>query len=239
MEVLAIIGARSGSKSVKDKNIAVVGGKPLLGRIIETARASRHVKRVIVSTDSEKYAEVARDYGAETPFLRPAGLSHELSPEFEYVRHALRWLQENEGYVPDIAVRCMATVPLQRTEDIDGAVLLLAGDPTAESAVVVAEARQHPLKALKLIPGPHGDRLVGYFSESGRDVTPIARQNYAKAYYRANIIAFRPHVIERTQSLTGDEVRAYVIPQERGLDIDSACDLRVASFLANSGEAGK
>jgi CMP-N,N'-diacetyllegionaminic acid synthase len=239
MEVLAIIGARSGSKSVKDKNIALLGGKPLLGRIIETARASRHVSRVMVSTDSEKYAEVARDYGGETPFLRPAEFAHELSPEFEYVRHALRWLKEKEGYVPDIAVRCMASVPLQRTEDIDGAVLLLAGDPTAESAVVIAEARQHPLKALKLIPGPHGDRLVGYFSESGRDVTPIARQNYAKAYYRANIIAFRPQVIERTQSLTGDEVRAYVIPQERGLDIDTECDLRIASFLADSAEALK
>jgi CMP-N,N'-diacetyllegionaminic acid synthase len=239
MEVLAIIGARSGSKSVRDKNIALVGGKPLLGRIIETARASRLVNRVVVSTDSAKYAALARDYGAETPFLRPAELAQELSPEFEYVRHALRWLEEKEGYAPDIAVRCMATVPLQQADDIDGAILLLAGDPSAESAVVVAEARQHPLKALKIIAGPNGNRLVGYFSESGRDVTPIARQNYAKAYYRANVIAFRPHVIERTQSLTGDEVRAYVIPQERGLDIDSDCDLRVASFLANSGEAGK
>src|SRR6476620_5643877 len=136
MEVLAIIGARSGSKSVKDKNLALVGGKPLLGRIIETARASRHVNRIVVSTDSATYAAVAREYGAETPFLRPAELAQELSPEFEYVRHALRWLEEKEGYAPDIAVRCMATVPLQRTEDIDGAILLLAGDPSAESAVV-------------------------------------------------------------------------------------------------------
>jgi CMP-N,N'-diacetyllegionaminic acid synthase len=237
MEVLAIIGARSGSKSVKDKNIALVDGKPLLGRIIETARSSRNVDRVVVSTDSPEYAAVAREYHAETPFLRPVELAGELSPEFEYVRHALQWLEENEGYVPDIAVRCMATVPLQRTEDIEGVIRLLADDPSAESAVVVAEARQHPLKALKVIPGPRGDRLVGYFSESGRDVTPIARQNYARAYYRANIIAFRPQVIERTKSLTGDEVRAYVIPQERGLDIDSECDLRIASFLAASEKA--
>ena len=166
MEVLAIIGARSGSKSVKDKNIALVDGKPLLGRIIETARSSRNVNRVIVSTDSPEYAAVAREYHAETPFLRPAELAGELSPEFEYVRHALQWLEANEGYVPDIAVRCMATVPLQRTEDIEGVIRLLADDPSAESAVVVAEARQHPLKALKVIPGPRGDRLVGYFSES-------------------------------------------------------------------------
>ena len=163
MEVLAIIGARSGSKSVKDKNLALVGGKPLLGRIIETARASRHVNRVLVSTDSATYAAVAREYGAETPFLRPAELAQELSPEFEYVRHALRWLEEKEGYAPDIAVRCMATVPLQRTEDIDGAILLLAGDPSAESAVVVAEARQHPLKALKMIAGPEWKSAGGIF----------------------------------------------------------------------------
>src|SRR4029077_6868812 len=100
MEVLAIIGARSGSKSVKDKNIALVDGKPLLGRIIETARSSRNVNRVIVSTDSPEYAVVAREYHAETPFLRPAELAGELSPEFEYVRHALQWLEANEGYVP-------------------------------------------------------------------------------------------------------------------------------------------
>ena len=129
MEVLAIIGARSGSKSVKDKNIALVDGKPLLGRIIETARSSRNVNRVIVSTDSPEYAAVARDYHAETPFLRPAELAGELSPEFEYVRHALQWLEENEGYVPDIAVRCMATVPLQRTEDIEGAIRLARRRP--------------------------------------------------------------------------------------------------------------
>ena len=239
MEVLAIIGARSGSKSVKDKNIALVDGKPLLGRIIETARASRHVNRVIVSTDSAKYADVARDYGAESPFLRPADLAQSFrrsSAMFDIASDGSRRTKATFQIS-----QCVAWRPFHFNEPktLTALMLLLAGDPTAESAVVVAEARQHPLKALKLIPGPHGDRLVGYFSESGRDVTPIARQNYAKAYYRANIIAFRPRVIERTQSLTGDEVRAYVIPQERGLDIDSECDLRIASFLTDSAEALK
>ena len=203
MEVLAIIGARSGSKSVKDKNIALVGGKPLLGRIIETARASRHVNRVIVSTDSEDYAAVAREYHAETPFLRPAELAQELSPEFEYVRHALRWLEEHEGYVPDIAVRCMATVPLQRTEDIDGVILLLAGDPAAESAVVVAEARQHPLKALKMIrrpqrrsarriffgirPGRHSDRPA----KLCQGVLSRKHHRFSSARHRTHAIADR------------------------------------------------
>ena len=121
-EVLAIIGARLGSKSVRDKNIALVGGKPLLGRIIETARASRQVNRVVVSTDSEEYAAVAREYHAETPFLRPAELAQELSPNSNTFAMPCDGSSRRRAMLPDIAVRCMATVPLQRTEDIDGAI---------------------------------------------------------------------------------------------------------------------
>lgn len=230
--VLGLIGIRSGSIGVPDKNIRPLAGKPLVGWIIEKALRSKYISRVVVSTDSEKYAEVARCFGAETPFLRPPTMAESFSPEFEYVNHALTWLTENEDYCPDIVVRMMATVPLQTTDDLDRCIEKLISDPQAQSAVVIAEARQHPEKALTLVSdGAGGQYLQSYFGHSGREVTPKARQIYAKAYCRANVIAFRPSVISDTGSLTGDRVRHHLIPQERAIDIDSPIDFLVAELL--------
>ena len=240
LKILGIIGARSGSKGVPDKNIKPLEGVPLVGRIIEKAKQSKHINRVVVSTDSEEYATVARTFGADTPFLRPAEFATDKSPEVEYVKHALAWLEEHEGYVPDIAVRLMATVPLQSTEDIDACIDELLKDEEADSAVVIAEARQHPVKALKIIPdGAGGEKLVTYFTESGREVTPLARQNYEKAYFRANIIACRTPVIFNTDSMTGDTVRFHVIPQERAIDIDSETDFLILEALLKRRSAPK
>lgn len=231
-QILGIIGARSGSTGVPDKNIKPLGGVPLIGRIIRKARESRYLGRVLVSTDSRRYAEIARSFGADAPFLRPSHLAEDRSSEIEYVKHALAWLERNENYEPDIVVRMMATVPLQTTSDIDACIDVLLADPAADSAVVIAEARQHPEKALKLVDdGRGGKKLVTYFEDSGREVTPIARQSYENAYFRANIIACRRETITTTDSLTGDLVRYYVIPQERAIDIDTPMDFFVAEQL--------
>jgi CMP-N-acetylneuraminic acid synthetase len=172
------------------------------------------------------------ELGAEVPYLRPADLARDNSPEIDYVRHMLEWLEKHEGYRPDIVVRMMATVPLQAPEDIDAVVRILENDPLADSAVVVAEARQHPLKALKIVDdGEGGTKLVTYFTDSGREVTPIARQNYQPAYFRANVIACRTHVVFDTGSLTGDLVRYHIIPQERAVDIDNVVDFYIAEHL--------
>ena len=232
MNILGIIGASSGSKGVKDKNIRQLLGKPLLGRIIETSKKSKYINRVIVSTDSKHYVDIAREFGAEVPFLRPEGLSLDWSPEYDYVLHAVRWLKSNENYEPDIVIRLVATVPLQTTEDIDLCIEELMKDSSANSAVVISEARQHPLKALKLVDDKKGGHyLVSYFSESGREVTPIARQNCEKAYFRSNIIACRLDTIYNTGSLTGDIVRYHIIPQERAIDVDSEADYLIVETL--------
>ena len=104
LNILAIIPARSGSKSVKDKNIRIMNGKPMLAYSIENALQSGLVNRVIVSTDSPIYQEIACKFGAETPFLRPAEISADSSLDIEVFDHALRWLLDNEGYHADICV---------------------------------------------------------------------------------------------------------------------------------------
>ena len=232
-KILGIIGARSGSKGVPDKNIKLFNKEPLMGLIIKKAKKSKYLNRLIISTDSDKYAEVAKSYGAEVPCLRPVELSKDNSPEIDFVKHMLDYLKEKENYTPDIIVRMMITIPFQNTEDIDSIIDILIKDKKADSAVVISEARQHPLKALKIINETNNkQKLVTYFSESGVEVTPIARQNYEKAYFRGNIIACRESTIRRTNSLTGDIVRFHIIPQERAIDIDNEIDFLICEKLS-------
>lgn len=232
MKILGIVGIRSGSKGVPHKNIRPLGGKPLVGWILDAASRSKYMNRLVVSTDSTDYASVATMFGAEVPYLRPAALAADDSPEFEYVKHMVEWLDNNEGYRPDIVVRMMSTVPLQSTEDIDAVIHKLIDDPKADSAVVIAEARQHPEKALRIADdGEGGKKLVTYFTGSGREVTPLGRQKYEKVYFRANIIACRRRVIFDTNSLTGDLVRFHIIPQQRAVDIDNPIDFFVVEQL--------
>jgi len=231
MNVLAIIGARSGSKGVKDKNIKEIAGKPLISLIIKTALSSKYINRVIVSTDSELYAEIAKKYGAEVPFIRPSLISQDFSPEFKYINHGLNWLKTNEEYIPDIVVRLFPTVPFQKPEDIDSCIEKLLNNPKAESSVVISKGRQHPKKALKIIEDENGKRLVSFLSKSGMDVTPIARQNYEMAYFRSNVIVSKIDTIYNKKSLTGDYVEFFEIPEERSLDIDSEFDFLIAEKL--------
>lgn len=232
LKILGLIGARSGSKGLVDKNIRVLAGKPLMAWIIEVANKSKYVNRVIVSTDSEKYAAIARQYGAEVPHLRPSELAADDSTDFEYITYVLDWLKENENYQPDIVLRLLPTSPLQLSEDIDLCLEGLFKDSTADSAVVIAEAKQHPQKALKLVPdGQGGYYLKTYLTGSGYEVTPLLRQQHEPVYFRSNVVASRLKTIQELKSLTGDKVRCHIIPQERAIDIDSLNDFMLAEQL--------
>ena len=234
LNIMGIIGVRSGSKGVQDKNIKLLAGKPLVGWIINKAKSSTYINKLVVSTDSMHYKEIAESFGAEVPCIRPQSLSEDHSPELDYIKHMLEWLDKNENYTPDIIVRMMATTPLQTTEDIDHSIQKLIENQAADSVVVIAEARQHPLKALKIIQDENNEsKLVTYFSDSGREVTPIARQNYQKAYFRSNIITCRTETVKNTNSLTGDSVLYHIIDQHRGIDIDNLIDFDIAEHLIN------
>jgi CMP-N,N'-diacetyllegionaminic acid synthase len=233
MKAVGIIGVRSQSKAIPHKNIQPLCGVPLIGWIIDAAKSARLLDRVIVTTDSPEYAEIARRFGAEAPFLRPPEISHDKALEIEYLQHALRWLRENENYEADIAVRLQATCPLQLPEDIDACVQKLITDPQADSAMVVAEALQHPLKAIRLVrnPGDPEGCAVAYESGGTRELTPFNRQSAEKVYFRANIIATRSRVLLEDNSQTGDKVRCHIIPQERAVDINVPLDLEMAGVL--------
>src|SRR5437867_12897651 len=130
-EILALIPARGGSKGIPRKNIKVVAGKPLIAYSIEQALASRFITRTIVSTDDPEIAKVARDFGADVPFMRPSEFAQDLSPDIEVFRHALESLRKSERYVCELVVHLRPTGPVRRVELIDRAIETMLGDPEA------------------------------------------------------------------------------------------------------------
>ena len=111
--IIAIIPARSGSKSVKDKNIALLSGYPLIAYSIVAAKKSELIDRIIISTDSEEYQKIALQYGAEVPFLRPTEYSTDTSTDRDFLIHAMNWLEENERQAPEYWVHLRPTTPLR------------------------------------------------------------------------------------------------------------------------------
>jgi len=145
-EILAIVPARSGSKSVPHKNIKMFAGKPLMTHSIRQAIDSGVVSRVLLSTDSEEYAAIGRQHGAIAPFLRPAEISGDASTDFECFTHALHWLLEHEGKVPRIIVHVRPTCPNRRVGDIARAVRLLEEHPEWDSVRSVVSSPDTPFK---------------------------------------------------------------------------------------------
>ena len=231
---VAIIGVRSGSKGLPDKNIKLLGGRPLVHWIIEAASRTPEIDRVIVSTDSEHYAEIAQQAGAEAPFLRPAEISNDASTDYEYVKHCLEYLDESEGLKPNIAVRLMATVPFQRSQDISAIIRNCLVNNDVDSSVIVSEARQHPEKALAVVEDEvHKNRLVGYQCRSAVGVEPKPRQKYSQAYFRSNAIAFRTRNLDDYRSLTVNVIIPHVIASDYTVDIDTEIDFKFAEYLVN------
>ena len=122
----AIIPARSGSKSIKDKNLALLGGYPLIAYSIALAKITPGVDRVIVSTDSLEYAKIAEKYGAEVPFLRPKELSQDTSTDYDFMSHAVNWYNDNTNDNPEFWIHLRPTTPLREIDVIEKAMVLIA-----------------------------------------------------------------------------------------------------------------
>jgi len=231
MEILGIVGARSGSKGLPGKNIRPFLGRPLLSHAIGIARSCKHVTRVVLSTDSEEYAAIGRSAGADTPFLRPAEHATDASIELGYITHALEWLDANEGYRPDLVVRICPTAPLIRPTDVDRCIELLMEDPGADSSIIMTPGREHPRKIVKI--APDGIHVVSYMTDRGVDVAPSNRQSYAAPFNRQSLpVVSRRGTILSQRSQTGESVRFHIVPNDTALDIDTDDDFRLAEQMA-------
>lgn len=222
--VLAAVLARGGSKGVPRKNIRLLAGKPLIAYAIQAARSSSWIDRVIVSTDDAEIADVARQYGAEVPFMRPAELARDDSPEWLAWQHAIRELESGNGI--DVFVSVPPTSPMRAVEDIDACIrMLLATD--ADIVVTVKHAQRNPYFNMVTLDDTGAARLV---MEPPRHL--FVRQDAPTVYDMTTVAyAARPAFVLGRGGIFEGRVRAVVVPDERALDIDSELDFRFAEFL--------
>lgn len=233
-EVLAIIPARGGSKSIPRKNIRSLAGYPLIAYSIAAGYAADTVTRLIVSTDDEEIASVARDFRAEVPFIRPEHLAQDTTPDLPVFQHALSWLEEREDYRPDIVVQLRPTSPFRKTIHIDQAVLMLLDHPEADSVRTVCTPFQNPFKMWKIMP----DGLMRPLLDQGiPEAYNLPRQALPEVYWQTGYVdaAWGDTILEKG-SMTGQAVLPLVIGSEEWIDIDSQDDWHRAELLLESGE---
>ncbi len=228
MNVVAFIFARGGSKGLPGKNIRNLAGRPLIAWSIEHALAVKRIERIIVSTDSEEIASVARDFGAEVPFLRPKELARDDSPEWLAWQHALSFLQETDGSLPSAMISIPPTAPLRLPYDLENC-LNEFEKGGVDVVITVSDAHRSPwFNMVKR----NQDGSVGLVMDAPRS---IARRQDAPEVFDMATVAYvaRPDfVLERTGIFSG-KVGAVKVPVERAIDIDTIIDFELAEFLVS------
>ena len=227
-KILGLITARGGSKSIPKKNIVPLLGKPLITYAIETAKGSKLLTRYIVSTDNEEIARVCRAHGAEVPFMRPAELATDTATSMQVAQHALAWV---ENKVPDTlfdyVMILQPTSPLRTVEDIDEAIRI-AVDHDADSVMSMYELTDFSPEKIKKV---NQESLViePYFKAEGKE--SAQRQMLPRAYKRNCAIYLTRAELIKQGDLFGTRSFAYIMPEDRSLDINKPFDLELAEFL--------
>jgi len=228
--VVALVPARSGSKGIKNKNLRVLQGKSLLDWSIRAGRETQGVSRVVVSTNSTEYAEVAKKAGAEVPFLRPDSISQDKSVDFEFVKHALDFFS-SEGQIPDLIVHLRPTTPFRDPKIMDQAILegfkRRAGVTSMRSVHVMSES------AYKSFEISDSGNLVSAFSKSKElDPANAGRQSFPKTYSPNGYIdLLYPDQILNSGLLHGDNVSPIIT--ENTIEIDGEPELSMAQALVS------
>jgi len=217
-DVLALIPARGGSKSVPRKNIVKLNGKPMIAWAIEHALASKHISRVIVTTDDEEIAGIAREYGADVPFLRPAEISGDFSIDMEFHRHALEWLEKYENYIPKMVVNLRPTPPSRVPSIIDRAIEVFAEHNEIDSLRSIHLATETPYKMWLMDQDGYLKPVAKISGLSEPYNQP--RQKLPLVYWQDGYVDItRPSVILEKNSTTGDTILPFII-EEPSIDID-------------------
>ena len=228
--VLALVPARGGSKGLPRKNVLPLGGHPLIAWSVAAGLQAESVERVVCSTDDPEIAEVARRYGAEVPFMRPAELAQDDTLDLPVFQHALAWLEREQGWRADLVVQLRPTSPLRFPGQVDTAVQLLVDTPEATGVRTVIPAPANPYK-MWLLPEPgvgHYMRpLVGV--PCCEEPYNMPRQKLPQAYWQTGTIdAVRAEVV-RAGRMSGDRLLPMVVDPRQAVDIDAEADLVAAA----------
>lgn len=225
--VLAIITARALSRSIPLKNIKLFGGHPLLAYSITAGLQAKTVNRVIVSTDDPEIAEIARSYGAEAPFRRPAELALDDTLDFPVIKHALEWLEHNVNYTPEIIAQLRPTTPIRPHTCVDDAVELLLSDPEADSVRGIVPSSQNPYKMWRI----NKKYLFPLIETEFNEPYNMPRQKLPKTYWQTgHIDAIRYRTIIDKKSLTGNKILPLMLDPVFAVDIDTELDWERAEW---------
>ena len=227
MKNIALIPARSGSKGVKDKNIKILEGFPLLAYSIAAAKMTQGIDRVIVTTDSKKYADIAKKYGAETPFLRPKLISKNKSSDLEFFEHCIEWLIVNENYVPDNIIHLRPTTPIRDPELVSEAINILSLNKNATS---LRSGHKAPESPFKWFLKDENNFFKGLKEGLTPDMVNMPRQGFPDVFIPDGYVdIIKPNVIKETGTLHGQNMLIFESP--RSFEIDEKEDFDYINFL--------
>lgn len=228
MSVIALVPARGGSKSIPQKNIIDFMGKPLIAWTIESALKSELIDRVVVSTDCEKIAAIARKYGAEVPFVRPSSLAEDSSLDFPVFEHAIGWLEENERADISCVVHLRPTTPLRPEGLIDHGISKLLGS-NADSLRAVCEPLNNPFKMWKI---KDNGLMVPLVETEVVEAFNQPRQALPACFWQTGTLdVIKINTLKVLKSMTGNNVLSLVIDKSIAVDIDDEASLKYAEEI--------
>ena len=221
MKIVAIIPARGGSKGIPRKNIKELCGKPLIAYIIETALKVEELDRVIVSTEDKEIAEIAREHGAEVPFIRPEELARDETPTLPVLQHAVKYLEEKENYRPEIVVLLYATSPHLMAERVSEAIKMLKKG-RFDSVLSVVEDRGHYWTEKE----DNYEKIYPKVEKNRQFTKPLFKENGA-------IYICKRAILMEKNEIVGGKIGFLVMKREESIDIDEPLDFEFAEFLMN------
>jgi N-acylneuraminate cytidylyltransferase len=234
-EVLALIPARGGSKGIPRKNIRPFAGYPLIAYSIAAGLQAETVTRVVVTTDDEEIAAVARQYGAQTPFMRPAELAGDRTTDLPVFQHAIRWLAEHEGYHPEVVVHLRPTTPIRPPDLLDRAVQMLLAHPEANSVRGITPAHDTPYK-MWVVEGEGKPIRPLVTAEGVFESYNAPRQSLPVIYQHTGLIdVVRPGTLLEQNSMTGKIILPLIFDPLYAADLDTPEDWARAEAAARSG----
>lgn len=224
--ILGVVVARGGSKGIPRKNIKDLAGLPLIAHTINAAKNSQYLDYFLVSTDDQEIAEISARYGAPVPFMRPAELASDTARAIPVLQHAVQWLKSNQSKDFDYVMMLQPTSPLRLAEDIDKSIEKIV-DTGADSVFSMKKITDFSLPKLKVL---EGDKILPLIEDEGKESKPrneagpeIYKRNCAVYLTKTNLIL--------DGDIFGKDSRAYLMPEERSVDINEPYDFEIAEFF--------
>ena len=229
-KVLAIIPARGGSKSIPDKNVVELAGKPLIAHSILSALETTAINRVIVSTDSEKIMAISQQYNAETPFKRPANIAQDDTSDLPVFQHCLTWLKEKESYIPDLIVHLRPTTPFRDAKIIDACIAKMMEIKEADSLREVTPSKEHPYKMWTL--SEDYGYLTPLISSDIYEPYNQPRQSLPQSYFQPGYLdVIRRETLTKLNSMSGTRILGHILTEPNIVDVDDQLSLDFSRFI--------